>query len=41
VFSEGDGIYLKDVDDNVYMNLADLNVSVGHGNQKIVEAVES
>lgn len=41
VLSEGEGIYVKDVDGNVYMNLADLNVSVGHRNQRIIDAVHS
>ena len=41
VLSEGEGIYVKDVDGNVYMNLADLNVSVGHRNQRIINAVHN
>lgn len=41
VLSEGEGIYVKDVDENVYMNLADLNISIGHRSQKIIDAVES
>ena len=32
---------MKDVDGNVYMNLADLNVSVGHRNQRIINAVHN
>jgi len=40
VLSEGEGIYVKDVDENVYINLADLNISVGHRSQRIIDAVQ-
>jgi 4-aminobutyrate aminotransferase-like enzyme len=40
VLCEGEGIYVKDVDENVYINLADLNISVGHRSQRIIDAVK-
>jgi 4-aminobutyrate aminotransferase-like enzyme len=41
VLTEGEGVHVKDVDGNVYIDLADQNVSVGHRNQRIIKAVQS
>jgi 4-aminobutyrate aminotransferase len=39
-FVEGDGLYVKDLDGNRYMNFSYLSVSLGHKNHRIVEAVK-
>ena len=39
MFTEGDGLYLTDIDGNRYMNFSYLSVSVGHRNPRVVEAV--
>jgi 4-aminobutyrate aminotransferase len=39
MFTEGNGIYLMDLDGNRYMNFSYLSVSLGHGNPRVVNAV--
>ena len=39
-FTEGDGIYLRDIDGNRYMNFSYLSVSLGHRNPRVVAAVK-